>query len=123
MQLEWHVVLVPLLGALCLGLLWRLAPKLLDSVLARRLWRFVFRFFSVCGEFLRNAASQFQDPGRVTVFSAETLENQEAEFVDEHPPEVSTLRPWLVWFFRALLLLAYFSAVATWLHVTSGRPG
>ncbi len=104
MQTKWDDIAFLLLYGVSFGILWRLSGRLHNPRFGKFLWGSVLR--------ARTLAH------RMWVFSAETVKGQEAEFIDEHPFDLSKFLPWLV---RALLCVLYFLVLLAWISLGTDK--
>lgn len=100
MRTKWDDIALLLLYSVSFSVLWRLSGRLHNPRFGRFLWDSLFRARALAR--------------RMWVFSAETVKGQEAEFIDEHPFDLSRFLPWLV---RALLGVLYFLVLLAWISL------
>lgn len=98
MRAKWDDIVFLVLCNLSFGILWWLSARLHNPRLGGFLWDLFFRARALAR--------------RMWVFSAETDKGQEAEFIDEHPRDLSVFLPWLA---RALLSGLYLWVLFVWI--------
>jgi len=108
MRAKWDDIVLLLMCGVSFGILWWLSAKLHNPRFGRFLWDWFFR----ARAFTR----------QIWVFSAETVETQEAEFIDERPFDFSAFLPWLA---RPLLCALYLLVLLAWISLStdSGNGG
>ena len=98
MQAKCDDIVFLVLCTLSFGILWWLSARLHSPRLGRFVWDSFFRVLALAR--------------RMWVFSAETVKGQEAEFIDEHPRDLSVVLAWLA---RVLLFGLYLWVLFAWI--------
>jgi hypothetical protein len=104
MSARWNDIAFLFLYNASFALLWRLSARLHNPRFGRFLWDSFIRICAITR--------------RLWVFSAETTQSQEVEFINEHPVDFSTF---LSWFAKVLLSVVYLIVLLIWVLLSINK--